>query len=503
MENINVILIEDNPGDAALVKEFLNQRKSRKEFKLEIYPSLKKGKERLKNGNIDIILLDLSLSDSFGSDTFFKVHDEYQRIPIILLTGTSDNELSEMVLQAGAQDFISKNNLTPTLLEHAIINAIERNKMLLQMKHTSNLLHQNVNLLQNVFNTVPVGIIILDVEGKIVLVNPTVKDTWEVTKMNNGKTIIDNKSWWLETQKLLTLNESIIKAALTKGTIFQNKETEIECLDGSDKTILLSAIPTRADDNVINGAIILQQDITDLKLNEAKLKNINNELNTFIYRASHDLRGPIVTMDGLTRLAKREITDPHSLKYLDMISRSSRRLDHILKTLLDTISIKQSLIVPAVIRFEALVEGIIGKLNNGSEYPSVKIETNIESIKNFKSDRNAITLILSNLIENSIKFRNTEIDGSLITININRYKNLIKIEVIDNGIGISDHLQGKVFDMFYRATNVSQGSGLGLYTTAVSVDKINGKIKLDSKENIGTTVTVHIPDITEIPFETE
>lgn len=503
MENINVILIEDNPGDAALVKEYLKEASSRKTFNLEIFSSLKKGKARLPDGNIDVILLDLSLSDSFGSDTFFKVHDAFPKIPVILLTGTDDNELSDMVLQAGAQDFITKSNLNSSNLEHAIINAIERNKMFMQMKHTSSQLHQNVNLLQNVFNTVPVGIIILDKNSKIVLVNPTVKDTWEVTKINNGKTIIDNKSWWIETQKLLSLNEHIIKAALTKGTISQNKETEIECLDGSDKTILLSAIPTKADDNTIDGVIILQQDITDLKLNEVKLKNINKELNTFIYRASHDLRGPIVTMDGLTRLAKREITDPHSLKYLDMISRSSRRLDHILKTLLDTISIKQSPVSVAVIHFEALVEGIIGKVTNGNEYPTVSIEKNIEPIKNFKSDRNAITLILSNLIDNSLKFRKTDITLSLITINISRYKNLVKIEVIDNGTGISDHLQDKVFDMFYRATNISDGSGLGLYTTAVSVDKILGKIKLDSKENIGTTVTITIPDITEIPFETE
>jgi signal transduction histidine kinase len=150
-----------------------------------------------------------------------------------------------------------------------------------------------------------------------------------------------------------------------------------------------------------------------------------------------------------------------------------------------------------------MVGGVIGKIATGKEFPAVKIEKNIEPIKNFKSDRKAITLILSNLFDNSVKYRNTEAENQIITININRYKNLVKIEVTDNGIGIGEHLLDKVFDMFYRATNISEGSGLGLYTAAVSVGKIGGKIKIESKENIGTTVTITIPDITEIPFDAE
>src|ERR1035438_7390218 len=157
VENINVILIEDNPGDAALIKTYLKERRSRKVFKLDTYNSLKKGFERLNEGNVDLILLDLSLSDSFGSDTFFKLHESFQKIPVIVLTGIEDNELSDMVLQAGAQDFIVKSYLTSPMLEHSIINAIERNKMILQMRHTAGLLHANVNLFQNVFNTVPIG----------------------------------------------------------------------------------------------------------------------------------------------------------------------------------------------------------------------------------------------------------------------------------------------------------------------------------------------------------
>jgi len=122
---IHVLLIEDNPGDALLIAEAL-QDVPTPAFDLEHVDHLALGLDRLKQGNIDVILLDLSLPDSHGLDTLLRTCQHAPAIPVIVLTGLEDNVLEVRAVQAGAQDFLSKNALDGHLLARAIRYAIER-----------------------------------------------------------------------------------------------------------------------------------------------------------------------------------------------------------------------------------------------------------------------------------------------------------------------------------------------------------------------------------------
>jgi len=124
-KRITVLLIEDNVADARLVREILEEDNS-VQFKLIHVTGLKKGLDRLAEGGIDVILLDLSLPDSQGVDTFTKAHAHSPRIPIVVLTGRSDDRLATATLRGGGQDFLSKGITNLCALNQSIRHAIAR-----------------------------------------------------------------------------------------------------------------------------------------------------------------------------------------------------------------------------------------------------------------------------------------------------------------------------------------------------------------------------------------
>ncbi len=130
---VRVLLIEDNPGDARLIKEALAESTATR-FLVEVVQTLADGLVRLADQDVDAALIDLSLPDSVGLETFHRARAGAEAIPIIVLTGLDDDTVASAAVNAGAQDFISKNRLQPDSLARAIRYAIERHRMLQQVR---------------------------------------------------------------------------------------------------------------------------------------------------------------------------------------------------------------------------------------------------------------------------------------------------------------------------------------------------------------------------------
>jgi DNA-binding NtrC family response regulator len=127
-ESIKILLIEDNPGDRRIVQEVLSEVRS-VSFKLEWADRLSAGLERLTDGNIDLVLLDLGLPDSQGIDTLDKVQAQAPKVPIVVMTGLDDEELAIEALQRNAQDYQVKGQVNSGMLSRVIRYAIERKRM--------------------------------------------------------------------------------------------------------------------------------------------------------------------------------------------------------------------------------------------------------------------------------------------------------------------------------------------------------------------------------------
>lgn len=127
-EKMRVLLIEDNPGDTRLIREMLADIKGKS---FDFYHSGRLGEalQILAEGKFDVILTDLNLPDSSGFGTFRKVHETVPKLPIIVLTGLSDEALGVQTVQEGAQDYLVKQEVTSSLLAKAVRYAIERNRL--------------------------------------------------------------------------------------------------------------------------------------------------------------------------------------------------------------------------------------------------------------------------------------------------------------------------------------------------------------------------------------
>jgi CheY-like chemotaxis protein len=133
MDKICLLLVEDNPRFARLIKEFLSNAKNI-QFKIVIIDTLSEALEYLKKGNPDIILLDLILPDSKGLDTFQAVYTAFPDIPVVIQTGLDDEELALEAVHKGAQDYIIKSEINEDILVRSMRYAIERQKLIVELK---------------------------------------------------------------------------------------------------------------------------------------------------------------------------------------------------------------------------------------------------------------------------------------------------------------------------------------------------------------------------------
>jgi DNA-binding NtrC family response regulator len=133
---ISVLLIEDNPGDALLMRRYLSDV-SKVHYEVNHVDYLSKGLDCLKSDSFSVVLLDLNLPDATGLGIIDQICRQAPDIPIIVLTGHDDDELGVEAVQKGAQDYLVKGHVTGSLLGRSIRYAIERKKLLVQLEHSA------------------------------------------------------------------------------------------------------------------------------------------------------------------------------------------------------------------------------------------------------------------------------------------------------------------------------------------------------------------------------
>ncbi|GAA5039989.1 hypothetical protein GCM10011506_39940 [Marivirga lumbricoides] len=270
-------------------------------------------------------------------------------------------------------------------------------------------------------------------------------------------------------------------------------EVKVSRWDESETWISLSAIVN--DTELGNFLDITFRDISEFKENLLELQRLNFELDNFVYHASHDIRSPLRSMMGLIEILKTERNPAEIRKIIEMISGSVNRLDKFVVDLL-AMSRNNRLTEPTVpINFMVEINNSVTNFHHVYTTKNLEIRVKILQKEPFYSDLTKIRIILNNLISNAIKYRKTS-EGliSFINIYVTTTEEEAKIIIEDNGEGISQDKLEKIFDMFYRASENSEGSGLGMYIVKNVIKKLNADIKVESEERKGTTFTVTVPN---------
>jgi PAS domain S-box-containing protein len=245
----------------------------------------------------------------------------------------------------------------------------------------------------------------------------------------------------------------------------------------------------------INGIIINFHDITKRKTTETELLNTNFELDSFVYKASHDLKAPLRSVMGLIKLAKIESKDENLNVYLDMMNKSVTSLDAFIKDLTLFSRNSRMDIEARLINFEDVISESLSNLRYMENADKVVIKKDIQIYEAFYSDITRLGTIINNLLSNAFKYHRFENNNPYINIQISANIEKATIILEDNGVGIDALHIDRIFEMFYRASDASYGSGLGLYIVKNAINKLNGSIEVESVLNQGTKFKIIIPNL--------
>jgi Signal transduction histidine kinase len=233
----------------------------------------------------------------------------------------------------------------------------------------------------------------------------------------------------------------------------------------------------------------------ELELQNKKLFKINQELDSFVYSLSHNIRSPICSLIGIMSLMEKEgQNQPDTTNYLQMMNMTVSKLDKTINDIIEHSHNRNDVVVNAKIDLKALVSGVLEELQYESNSDLTENTIDVREHVTFYSDTYRITILLRNLLSNAIRYSDENKDKSLININIEVQEDECSITIEDNGLGIEKTLIPKAFDMFFRGNVNSQGAGLGLYIATEIVDRLGGSIELVSSLNEGTKVIIILPN---------
>ena len=346
------------------------------------------------------------------------------------------------------------------------------------------------------FDNNPAFIIIWDIETLRVLeVNNAVyekygydKEEWMNMSIIQIRPEEDRQEIKDFAKRLMNSNESIVKRAWRHT----KKNGQI---------MLMEISSHRIDYNDCKAVLALGRDVTEqvnaetelIRFN-AELKKTNEELDRFVYSTSHDLRAPLKSMLGLIHITKNNVNleDVELYDRLQMLDDSVLKLDNFIENILNYSKNSRTDLNLEEINFEKLVCEIKESHKFIHLTNKLNFQVSVNSKGKFVSDNTRLNIVFNNIISNAIKYSDTSKETSFVNISISYNSTNAIIVIEDNGIGIADNNKQKVFDMFYRGTSLSTGSGLGLYIVKETIEKLGGKINLESKFNKGTKFIIEI-----------
>ncbi|HEU5292836.1 MAG TPA: tetratricopeptide repeat-containing sensor histidine kinase [Cyclobacteriaceae bacterium] len=234
---------------------------------------------------------------------------------------------------------------------------------------------------------------------------------------------------------------------------------------------------------------------TELDTANQSLSRVNDELDNFIYKTSHDIRGPLASLKGICSVALMDVKDPLALDYLEKLDVSSGRLNVILTRLLIVNQINNAIVGHEEIDFKSIVDDVILLEKKKGLPPRFEIKKDIQADATLQSDKDLVRIILENLIDNAIKFHNdSERTDPFVHIKISSEDQKgVRVSVVDNGIGIAEARPDKIFQMFSRASERSGTGGIGLYLSKLATEKLGGEIHLRTTPEGHTEFYVYFP----------
>ena len=346
---------------------------------------------------------------------------------------------------------------------------------------------KNETLFTQLYQNVPMAVVMLDQTGKVSGINKGFEQMFgyqedELRGKNLNDYIVpdDLRNEGIDLNNLIASNQTVSIESIRRHR------------SGKAINVILYGVPVMLDNQAI-GIYGVYVDITERKKVEQELKIRNAELDNFVYKVSHDLRAPLSSVLGLVNLSKLDGNTDNPQEYISLIGEKIQALDNFISDVLSHSKNLKMEVNIGKVDLGKIIEQTFTELGYLDGAQQTRRIVKIDGI-DFFSDHWRVSEIFRNLISNSIKYRRPDSDDSYIMIKIMVDHLCADITFVDNGIGIRESSLRRIFEMFYRATDYGEGSGIGLYIVKNAVEKLGGEIKVASQPGEGTRFHILLPN---------
>jgi len=345
----------------------------------------------------------------------------------------------------------------------------------------------NQSLYTQLYKKSPVPYFVVDTEGIVISANTAAA---RLLGMQQAKVVGIDLFALLEASE--ASDTDFLFHKFRSGVAISDEMVRVKREDNREAWGLLSLFQFQNDFEEQQGLLTLV-DIT-------KQKKAEDAKSEFVSLASHQLRTPIAGMKWSAELLQLDSPDTlteRQLKYMDRLHVSINRMSRLVDDFLRVSRFELGSFQPEyqTIGLKKLFNDVLAELAETAAHKDLIIETQYDSsVTEFVTDPNLLRMILTNLYSNAIKYTPA---GGTVTVGFTHDKNMLRIQVVDTGMGIPAEDQDGIFSKLFRASNatrdVPDGTGLGLYIVREAVAVLRGKVSFTSVEGIGTTFAVQIP----------
>ena len=488
-KSVRVLMVDDDEDDFILTRKLLEEIEGTK-YELHWISNFEAAFANLNSGDYDIILVDYYFGARTGVEILSEAYAEGCTTPMILLTGLGDRDVDFAAMQAGAADYLEKNELTARMLERTIRYAISAGQA------REALLEKSI-LLQATLDNTDSGIAAFDSSKRLIAWNDRFLS---MLGLERGFEHLDGFEGRAVPE--VGLLSRRVSECLKLGNIPEEGLSEHIAPNGR-------VLEVRYNKSRDDGRVIVCIDVTDRKRSEEMLiksketaELANRAKTEFLANASHELRTPLNAIIGFSELMILELNGPVGndkyTGYIGDINQSGEHLLSLINDILDVSKIESGKfeLHEKQVEIARIIKSCLRMIRERAEVAQISITHEVDpDLMHLWVDERAIKQILLNLLSNSVKF--TPAKGKVRLTIEKTDEGGVCLSVSDTGIGIAPEDLGKVFEPFGQAGDTAnrgvEGTGLGLPLVKALTELIGGSLSLESSPHVGTTVNVYLP----------
>jgi two-component system CheB/CheR fusion protein len=534
---IRLLLVEDDEDDFVLTRDLLSEIKGTL-FHIDWVRDYHTALLRLTNSGYDVYLVDYRLGSRTGLELLREAVRRGCQAPIIVLTGQGERDLDYQAMKAGAADFLTKGRIDSPMLERSIRYALQRcrdrealrqardelkmrvqqrtaalermNKKLqteiIERKRAHRKLHRQREWLRVTLASIGDAVIVTNAESRVIFLNPVAQALtgWEQADAAGQflPAVFD-----IVNEQTRQPDEDPVARVIRHGAIVGLSEhTILRSRDGTERSIEDSAAPIRDEQRDIVGVVLIFRDVTERRKADRSLREADRRKDEFLAMLAHELRNPLSPIrNGLHILRMPDLSRADGERVQVMMEQQVRNLTRLVDDLLDVSRITRGMIQlrKETVDLNAIINNAAGVIQ-----PLIKLQRHdlVVSLPEeplfLKADPTRLEQVFTNLLSNAAKY--TEPGGRIeLTVDPpsttdDSPSRQVEISIQDTGMGISEELLPRIFDMFTQADRTLDrtqgGLGVGLTLVRRLVELHGGSVEAHSEgQGQGSEFVVRLP----------